>query len=281
MDRAPPGLAGRGRAGGAERRRRRRGALGARPRGGRRELRRRRHRRVPAAGARAERTRPPIGSRQAVRDSLGRAQVQVHVEPAALEEERPNERVAAAALRVPGVVEAHNITVLEDAAGRAVTLHVRLPGGRDPAPGRGGDRAAQARDPGRGRDRPCVRPRRAVAARRAARPRRQRRGARAALPGGRGRALGGRGRPARWSSTARAGGCSSSRRLQPTPASRCARHTRWRAGSRTPSASALDARRRRHRRGALNARWEEGPPGPHGRWGGAPANRARRRESRA
>jgi cation diffusion facilitator family transporter len=64
---------------------------------------------------------------QAVRDSLGRAQVQVHVEPAALDEERPNERVSAAALRVPGVVEAHNITVLEDAAGRAVTLHVRLP----------------------------------------------------------------------------------------------------------------------------------------------------------
>jgi divalent metal cation (Fe/Co/Zn/Cd) transporter len=64
---------------------------------------------------------------QAVRESLGRAQVQVHVEPTALAEERPNERVAAAALRVPGVVEAHNITVLEDAVGRAVTLHVRLP----------------------------------------------------------------------------------------------------------------------------------------------------------
>lgn len=64
---------------------------------------------------------------QAVRDSLGRAQVQVHVEPAALAGERPNERVAAAALRVPGIVEAHNITVLEDDAGRAVTLHVRLP----------------------------------------------------------------------------------------------------------------------------------------------------------
>lgn len=64
---------------------------------------------------------------QAVRESLGRAQVQVHVEPAVLAEERPNERVAAAALRVPGIVEAHNITVLEDSAGRAVTLHLRLP----------------------------------------------------------------------------------------------------------------------------------------------------------
>jgi cation diffusion facilitator family transporter len=64
---------------------------------------------------------------QAVRDSLGRAQVQVHVEPAALAGERANERVAAAALRVPGIVEAHNITVLEDDAGRAVPLHLRLP----------------------------------------------------------------------------------------------------------------------------------------------------------
>jgi cation diffusion facilitator family transporter len=64
---------------------------------------------------------------QAVRETLGRAQVQVHVEPAALSGERANERVAAAALRVPGIVEAHNISVLEDDVGRAVTLHVRLP----------------------------------------------------------------------------------------------------------------------------------------------------------
>ena len=62
----------------------------------------------------------------AVRDSLGRAQVTVHVEPAAADETL-NDRVAAAALRVPGVVEAHNISVLDDASGRAVTLHVRLP----------------------------------------------------------------------------------------------------------------------------------------------------------
>jgi cation diffusion facilitator family transporter len=62
----------------------------------------------------------------AVRDSLGRAQVTVHVEPASADETL-NDRVAAAALRVPGVVEAHNISVLDDATGRAVTLHVRLP----------------------------------------------------------------------------------------------------------------------------------------------------------
>lgn len=63
---------------------------------------------------------------RAVRESLGRAQVSVHVEPAA-GYETLNDRVAAAALRVSGVVEAHNIAVLDDASGRAVTLHVRLP----------------------------------------------------------------------------------------------------------------------------------------------------------
>jgi cation diffusion facilitator family transporter len=62
----------------------------------------------------------------AVRDSLGRAQVTVHVEPASADETL-NDRVAAAALRVPGVIEAHNISVLDDPSGRAVTLHVRLP----------------------------------------------------------------------------------------------------------------------------------------------------------
>jgi cation diffusion facilitator family transporter len=62
----------------------------------------------------------------AVQQELGRAQVAVHAEPAR-DAERPNDQVAAAAMRVPGVVEAHNITVLEEAGGRAVTLHVRLP----------------------------------------------------------------------------------------------------------------------------------------------------------
>jgi divalent metal cation (Fe/Co/Zn/Cd) transporter len=44
---------------------------------------------------------------------------------------------SAAALRVPGVVETHNITVLEGDDGRAITLHVRLDEGmamRDAAP---------------------------------------------------------------------------------------------------------------------------------------------------
>jgi cation diffusion facilitator family transporter len=63
---------------------------------------------------------------EAVGSRIGPAQVTVHVEPIA-GGEAPNERVAAAALRVPGVVETHNITVLEEGpAGRAITLHVRL-----------------------------------------------------------------------------------------------------------------------------------------------------------
>jgi cation diffusion facilitator family transporter len=63
----------------------------------------------------------------AVRSQIGPAQVTVHVEPST-GAEAPNERVAAAALRVPGVVETHNISVLEQGSGgRAITLHVRLP----------------------------------------------------------------------------------------------------------------------------------------------------------
>jgi cation diffusion facilitator family transporter len=63
----------------------------------------------------------------AVRSQIGPAQVTVHVEPST-GAEAPNERVAAAALRVPGVVETHNISVLEQGPrGRAITLHVRLP----------------------------------------------------------------------------------------------------------------------------------------------------------
>jgi cation diffusion facilitator family transporter len=64
---------------------------------------------------------------EAVRSLIGPAQVTVHVEPI-VDREAANERVAAAALRVPGVVETHNITVLEEGrGGRAITLHVRLP----------------------------------------------------------------------------------------------------------------------------------------------------------
>src|SRR4051794_20921511 len=63
----------------------------------------------------------------AVRSQIGPAQVTVHVEPST-GAEAPNERVAAAALRVPAVVETHNISVLEQGSGgRAITLHVRLP----------------------------------------------------------------------------------------------------------------------------------------------------------
>jgi cation diffusion facilitator family transporter len=60
-----------------------------------------------------------------VERAVGPSLVTVHVEPTA-GEERANERVAAAAMRVPGVMEVHNITVLEDPSGSAITLHARV-----------------------------------------------------------------------------------------------------------------------------------------------------------
>jgi cation diffusion facilitator family transporter len=51
--------------------------------------------------------------------------VTVHVEPTD-RGERAAERVAAAALRVPGVMEVHNIAVLTDGARREVTMHARV-----------------------------------------------------------------------------------------------------------------------------------------------------------
>jgi divalent metal cation (Fe/Co/Zn/Cd) transporter len=61
----------------------------------------------------------------AVEQTSGRTSVTVHVEPTDVGE-RAAERVAAAALRVPGVMEVHNIAVLADGARREVTLHARV-----------------------------------------------------------------------------------------------------------------------------------------------------------
>jgi cation diffusion facilitator family transporter len=61
----------------------------------------------------------------AVEDVVGHTRVTVHVEPTT-GPERASERVAAASLRVRGVMEVHNVTVLEDARGRAITLHARV-----------------------------------------------------------------------------------------------------------------------------------------------------------
>ena len=83
---------------------------------------------------------------EAVSRELGRAQVAVHAEPTTAGE-RANDRIAAAALRVPGVVETHNITVLEQADGSAVTLHVRLPEDTPLSEARRGGDAAEAGDP--------------------------------------------------------------------------------------------------------------------------------------
>ena len=55
----------------------------------------------------------------------GKVQVTVHAEPIAAHE-RPTERVIAASLRVAGVVEVHNVTVLDLPGGRVITLHARL-----------------------------------------------------------------------------------------------------------------------------------------------------------
>src|SRR3954451_19224498 len=61
-----------------------------------------------------------------VEQELGRpAEVSVHAEPLAADE-RPGERVVAAALRVAGVIEVHNATVLMRPSGRAITLHARV-----------------------------------------------------------------------------------------------------------------------------------------------------------
>ena len=49
----------------------------------------------------------------------------VHAEPLAADEQ-PSERALAAALRVPGVIEVHNATVLMRPGGRAITLHARV-----------------------------------------------------------------------------------------------------------------------------------------------------------
>ncbi|MDX6540819.1 MAG: hypothetical protein QOI71_2429 [Gaiellales bacterium] len=58
----------------------------------------------------------------------GPAEVSVHAEPLAADE-RPSERVVAAALRVAGVIEVHNATVLMRPGGRAITLHARVDAG--------------------------------------------------------------------------------------------------------------------------------------------------------
>ena len=58
----------------------------------------------------------------------GPAEVSVHAEPLAADEQ-PSERALAAALRVPGVIEVHNATVLMRPGGRAITLHARVDAG--------------------------------------------------------------------------------------------------------------------------------------------------------
>ena len=103
----------------------------------------------------------------------GPAEVSVHAEPLAADE-RPSERVVAAALRVAGVIEVHNATVLMRPGGRAITLHARVDAGL-PLRGGGAHHAAPARrDPQRDGRRRRLHPPRAAHARRDRRVRRHR-----------------------------------------------------------------------------------------------------------
>ena len=62
---------------------------------------------------------------EAVEREIGPSQVTVHAEPS-VAAERATEAVSAAALRVEGVMEVHNVTVLETTQGRDITLHARV-----------------------------------------------------------------------------------------------------------------------------------------------------------
>jgi divalent metal cation (Fe/Co/Zn/Cd) transporter len=62
---------------------------------------------------------------RAVEQRVGRAHVTVHAEPFAAGE-RASERIAAAALRVAGVMEVHNVVVLDDGGAPSITLHARV-----------------------------------------------------------------------------------------------------------------------------------------------------------
>ena len=124
----------------------------------------------------------------------GPAEVSVHAEPLAADEQ-PSERALAAALRVPGVIEVHNATVLMRPGGRAITLHARVDAGL-PLRGGGAHHAAAARrDPPRDRGHRRLHPPRAACAGRGGGVRRDRASRRHLRARGRGRpARGGRAR---------------------------------------------------------------------------------------
>lgn len=82
---------------------------------------------APATAALAETHALADRVETTVENALGGADVVVHVEPSS-EGQTLTDRVLAAALAVPGVREAHNVTVFETVDGRAlVSLHLKLP----------------------------------------------------------------------------------------------------------------------------------------------------------
>ena len=163
----------------------------------------------------------------------------MHAEPLAADEQ-PSERALAAALRVPGVIEVHNATVLMRPGGRAITLHARVDADL-PLRGGGAHHAAAARrDPPRDRGHRRLRPPRAACAGRGGGLRRDRAPRRPLRARGRGRP---------------------------------ARRGRARRGARVRP-------RRPLRRGAARARGAPGSPSPtRTRWPGASRSRCARRST--
>ena len=81
---------------------------------------------VPAGAAVGQGHAAADAVEAAVQHALPRSDVVVHVEPG--DEQEVRDRAHAAALRVPGVREVHNVTVLQVANELEISLHLKLPG---------------------------------------------------------------------------------------------------------------------------------------------------------
>ena len=82
---------------------------------------------VPAGAAVGQGHAAADAVEEAVQHALPRSDVVVHVEPG--DEQEVRDRAHAAALRVPGVREVHNVTVLQVGDELEISLHLKLPGG--------------------------------------------------------------------------------------------------------------------------------------------------------
>jgi divalent metal cation (Fe/Co/Zn/Cd) transporter len=98
---------------------------------------------IPSTAALAEGHTTATAVEAAVQRALPGADVVVHVEPSD-DDETVTDRVLAAALSVPGIREAHNVTVFDVDGATEVSLHVKVPGGYPLAEGH--ELAAQVED---------------------------------------------------------------------------------------------------------------------------------------